>query len=139
MYRYQAGKADWLGAGLPGEGRESTRPRVGDVARRDVATCHLGERVNAVSKRARESGWTASVVVDDQRVVLGLVDTGSVDGAAIATVEEVMDPAPVTFRPNVDVDELADSVRKPRAAAVLVTTLDGVLIGLLETPPHRGG
>ena len=71
--------------------------------------------------------------------MLGLVDTSSVDGAATATVEEVMDPAPVTFRPNVGVDELADSVRKPQAAPVLVTTLDGVLIGLLETPSHHGG
>jgi len=65
VYRYQAGKADWLGAGLPREGRESTRPRVGDVAGRNVATCRLGEPVNAVRERAREGGWTASVVVDD--------------------------------------------------------------------------
>jgi len=50
-----------------------------------------------------------------------------------------MDPAPVTFRPNVGVDELADSVRKSQAAPVLVTTLDGVLIGLPETPSHHGG
>ena len=57
------------------------------------------------------------------------------DGDATATTEELMDPAPVTFRPNVGVDELADSRRKPRAAPVLVTTQDGVLIGLLEKPP----
>lgn len=138
MYRYQAGKADWLGAGLPREGRESTKPRVGDMARRDVATCRLGEPVNAARERAREGGWMASVVVDDQRVVLGLVDTGSVDGAATSTVEEMMDPAPLTFRPDVGIDELADTVRKPRAAPVLVTTLDGILIGLLEASSHRG-
>jgi len=108
------------------------------VARRDVATCRLGEPVNVVRERARQGRWTASVVVDDQGVVLGLVDIGSADGAATATVEEVMDPAPVTFRPNVGVDELPDYVRKPRAAPVLVTTLDGVLIGLLETSHHGG-
>jgi len=88
-----------------------------------------------VRECAREGDWTASVVVDDQRVVPGLVDTSSVDGDAAATAEELMDPAPITFRPNVGVDQLADSMRKPRAAPVLVTTQDGVLIGLLEKPP----
>lgn len=46
-----------------------------------------------------------------------------------------MDPAPVTFRPNVAVDALPDYVGKPHTGPTLVTTLDGVLVGILAPSP----
>src|SRR5712691_2446041 len=73
VYRYQPGKADWFSAGLPREGAEAHAPRVADLARRDVPTCQIDERVGVVRSRVRDSGWETCVVVDDQRVVLGLV------------------------------------------------------------------
>jgi hypothetical protein len=54
VYRYQPGKADWFAAGLPREGREAYTPRVADIARRDVPTCRIDERVDAVHDRMRE-------------------------------------------------------------------------------------
>jgi len=57
VYRYQPGKANWFAAGLPREGTEAHTPRVADVARRDVPTCRLDERVGAVHDRVREGGW----------------------------------------------------------------------------------
>ncbi len=73
VYRYQPGKADWFAAGLPREGEEAHTPRVADVARRDVPTCRIDERVGAVRDRVRAGNWDVCVVVDEQRVVLGLV------------------------------------------------------------------
>jgi Mg/Co/Ni transporter MgtE len=121
-----------MAAGLAHGGREASTPRVGDVARRAVATCRPGETIEAVRKRAREGGWEASVVVDDERVVLGVVSTEDAAVGEPATLtEDVMDPAPITFRPNLGVEELPDYARQPPTGPVLVTTLDGVLVGLL--------
>ena len=131
MYRYPPGKADWLAAGLPREGREASTPRVGDVARRDVATCRPGETIEAARKRAREGGWKVSVVLNDERVVLGVASTEAAIEEPATPVEDVMDPAPITFRPNLRVDELPDYARRAQAGPVLVTTLDGALVGLL--------
>jgi hypothetical protein len=63
VYRYQPGKADWFAAGLPREGHEAHTPRVAEIARRDVPTCRIDERVGAVRDRLREGGWDVCIVV----------------------------------------------------------------------------
>ncbi|MGH2689826.1 MAG: hypothetical protein ACRDKW_13630, partial [Actinomycetota bacterium] len=57
VYDYAAGKLDWLAAGLPSEGMNASRPRAGDVARDDVPTCRLDERLGDVRERTRARGW----------------------------------------------------------------------------------
>ena len=138
VYRYQPGKADWFAAGLPREGREAQTPRVADVALRDVPTCQIDERVGAVRDRARAAAWELCVVVDDQRVVLGVVAVDNDDVPADAPVEQVMQPGPVTFRPHVALGQLPDYVRARRVPRALVTTCDGVLIGLLRADEING-
>jgi rhodanese-related sulfurtransferase len=76
VYDYVDGELDWLAAGLPTEGRNADVPRAGDVARRDVPTCRLEEPIGQVRERVRAAGWDACVVVNDQRVVLGLLRAG---------------------------------------------------------------
>ena len=132
LYRYQPGRADWFAAGLPREGKEAHTPRVADVARRDVATCRIDERVGAVRDRVREGGWDLCVVVDEQRVVLGLVPAEALKIDPGTPVEDVMQPSPVTFRPNLGAREMPDYLTKQRTSRALVTTSDGVLIGLLR-------
>ena len=132
VYRYQAGKADWFAAGLPREGREAQTPRMADVARRDVPTCRLEEPVGAVRDRVRDGNWDVCVAVDQQRVVLGLVQAETLGTHAGTPVEEVMQPDPLTFRPNLAVGEMPDYLKKRRIPRALVTTSDGVLIGLLR-------
>lgn len=56
VYRYAAGKADWLAAGLPSEGRKAGALRAWTIARRDVPTCGPGERVGDAARRARQVG-----------------------------------------------------------------------------------
>jgi hypothetical protein len=100
VYRYQPGRADWFAAGLPREGTEASTPRVADIAQRDVPTCGIDEPVGAVRDRVRGRGWDVCVVVDDGHVVLGLVQTSSLDVAPDTPVEVVMESSPITFRPT---------------------------------------
>jgi CBS domain-containing protein len=59
-----------------------------------------------------------------RREVLGL------PGATRA--EAVLQPAPPTVRPAITVSELAESMDKDGRTYVLVSSFDGVLVGLIE-------
>ena len=139
VYRYQPGKADWFAAGRAREGTEARTPRVADIAQRDVPTCGVDERVGAVRDRVRERGWDVCVVVDDGRVVLGLVHTAMRDVDADTPVDQVMQSSPITFRPNVRAGQLPEYLAAQRTSVATVTTSDGVLVGLLrfENPESR--
>jgi len=69
--------------------------------------------------------------VNEQRVVLGLLGPPVWDASPKATAEQVMELGPSTFRPNVAVDEMAKYMRKHEMDSALITTSDGVLLGLL--------
>ncbi len=71
-------------------------------------------------------------VLDADRVVLGLVGPDGLTGDPAAGVEELMDLAPVTFRPNLRVGEMPAYLKKQRVQHALVTTNDGILVGLIE-------
>jgi CBS domain-containing protein len=130
VYDYVAGKQDWLAAGLPTEGRDAGLPRAGTVARRDMPTCALGETMADVAQRVRGAGWDVCVVVNDQRVVLGVIDEqGMSDGR---TAEEAMRPGPGTYRPHVDITDLAELMERHHLDRTVITTGDGVLVGVLR-------
>lgn len=72
------------------------------------------------------------IVVDADRVVLGVVTSELLNADPQSHIEEVMDPAPVTFRPNLRVGEMPTYFKKEGAQHALVTTSDGVLVGLVH-------
>jgi Mg/Co/Ni transporter MgtE len=127
-----AGELDWLAAGLPTEGGNAELPRAGDVARPDVPTCRLGESIGQVRERVRAAGWDACVVVNDQRVVLGLLRAGELQGGQDELIEQMMRPGPSTFRPHVLIEELAHFMVHHDLPSSPVTTSDGRLVGLLR-------
>jgi CBS domain-containing protein len=131
VYDYVPGKADWSASGLPTEGTLVSLPTVGDAARRDVPTCAPEEKADDAWDRARKEGWYRCVVVNAERVVLGLLREEDVASDPEASVERAMRNGPATFRPNEPVGKVAERMRKRKATAVLVTTPDGRLIGLL--------
>ncbi len=131
VYEYKAGKLDWLAAGLPTEGENSRRPRAGDVARKDVPVCSLEEKVGEVRRRATGLGWDAAVVIDADRVVLGLLRSAELEKDAGLTVEQAMRPGPSTFRPYVPIKQMADYLVEHDLVSSPVTTSDGKLVGLL--------
>ena len=73
VHDYVPGKADWFASGLPKEGRLASAPTLGDAARRDVPTCAPVEKIGVVRERVRKIGWDRCVVVNEERVVLGLL------------------------------------------------------------------
>ena len=131
VYEYKAGKLDWMAAGLPTEGTNAGRPRAGDVARKDVPVCGLKDRLGDVRDRARASGWNAAVVVNDDRVVLGLLRAKELENDGDLLIEQAMRPAPSTFRPNVLIGEMAKFMVEHDVESSPVTTSDGKLVGLL--------
>jgi hypothetical protein len=122
---------DWLASGLPREGRAATRPRAGDLARHAVPACLPSETLGPVRQRVRDAGWDRCVVVNEQRVVLGLLGPQALDAAEAATAEQAMELGPSTFRPNVGLGEMAKYMRDHQMDSALITTADGVLLGLL--------
>ena len=132
VYEYRGGKLDWMAAGLPTEGTNAKRPRAGSLARADVPTCRLDERLGDVRDRAREQGWDAAVVINSERVVFGLLRAKELDLEADQQVSQAMRPGPSTFRPYVLADEMATYIRDHELENVVITTSDGRLVGLLR-------
>jgi Mg/Co/Ni transporter MgtE len=141
VYDYVPGKADWFASGLPREGRLASVPTIGEAARRDVPTCAPAEKVGAVRERVRKAGWDRSVVVNKERVVLGLLRERELLSDPKSSVEEAMRNGPATFRSNEPVGKMAQRMQDREATAVLVTTPDGRLVGLLyrEDAEHLAG
>jgi CBS domain-containing protein len=126
------GKLDWLAAGLPVEGDTADDPKAGDVARRDVPTCRLDESMNEVRARVQEAGSDACVVVNDERVVLGLLRYEELQKGGDEPVEDFMRPGPSTYRPHVPIGEMAHVMIDHDVPNSPVTTSDGRLVGLLR-------
>ncbi len=125
------GKVDWLAAGLPTEGTNAGRPRAGTVARKDVPTCSLDEKLSDVRDRVHKLGWDAVVVVNEERVVFGLLRSKELASDGEQRIEQAMRPAPSTFRPFVFADEMAHHMLDHSLESSPITTSDGKLVGLL--------
>ena len=131
VYDYVAGKLDWMAAGLPTEGTNAQHPRAGDVARKDVPTAQLDERLGDVRERVRAKGWEAVVVINSERVVLGLLRSKELEKDPDLRMEQAMRPGPSTFRPYVSMKEMAENMTKHMLESSPITTSDGRLVGLL--------
>ena len=137
VYDYVAGKADWLAAGLPTEGR--TRPaRVIDAMLRDPPTCAPDETVSAVAGRLRADGRSSCLVITSDRVVLGRFRLDGVDIDVDVAVEEVMEPGPTTVRADAGLDDTLARMRERHVGSLLVTTPDGVLLGEIRMTMEGG-
>ena len=123
---------DWVTAGLPREGRDAGSPRVADIVRRDVPICSLGDRAGSVRAKMEERGWAECVVVTAGRVVVGMVSGDALRVDPATPIERVMEKSPRTFRPSYGIPALSYELRKQKLGRALVTTSDGVLIGLVR-------
>src|SRR5262245_59454775 len=138
VFRYAAGKADWLANGLPVEGRQAEIPRAGVLARTDVPICHLNDRAGDVLGRIRTSNrvsapaqsWDMCVVINGRRVTLGVLGGEAMTSNPNATAEQLMEPGPTTIRPNLSFEETSEYLKSRNLEWILVTTSDGVLVGV---------
>lgn len=101
------------------------------MARRDVPTCGLDERLGEVRERVRAAGWNECVVINEERVVLGLLRSRELEADPALRIEQAMRPGPSTFRPFVAIEEVAKFMTEHDLESSPVTTSDGRLLGLL--------
>jgi CBS domain-containing protein len=132
VFHYTPGKAHWLANGLPVEGQRANVPHVGALARRDVPTCHLNDRIADVRSRVQAAGWDVCVVVNTERIVLGLLRQAALTSASESVAEQVMERGPRTFRLNAEPEKAKTYMDRQGVDSVLVTTTDGELVGLLK-------
>jgi predicted transcriptional regulator len=131
VYRYTAGKQEWFAAGLPREGRLASVIRAGDVARADVPTCGLTDRVGEVRDRIQAAGWDQCLVVNEQLIVLGRLRGERFEAPAETPVEQIMEPGPTTFRPDIAIGMISEWIESQDLSSVLVTSMDGEFIGVV--------
>lgn len=130
VHDYAAGKVDWLAHGLPREGTSAARPYAGDLARRDVATCRLGDTIGQASERIGAAGRDLCLVLDADGVLHGRLGAAALSADPSSPVESRMEPGPVTHRANDAVERLLEA--RPRAPDFIVTTPRGRLLGVLS-------
>ncbi len=130
VYAYVGGKADWFSAGLPREGKLTSTPRAGDVARQDL-TCRPTERISDVIDRVRAAGKETCIVTTDGGVVLGRVRTDRLDADYQGPVEEVMELGPTTTRADTMLEAILERLNARNVESILIATSDGRLVGTL--------
>jgi Mg/Co/Ni transporter MgtE len=137
IYDYVAGKADWGAAGLPLEGHAAGAPTAGRAADTDVPTCTLDDALQVVRARVRATDWRQCVVINEHWIVLGRLGREAIESDDPRTVEEAMTEGPSTIRPDTPLDKLLERLERQQLQTALVTTSEGVLIGVVPRDRHR--
>src|SRR5918995_4184288 len=101
VYDYVPSKTDWFANGLGREGKAAETPWTGDLARDDVPTCASDESVGDVRQRVLASDYHLFLVVNEHRILLGLLRGDALSKDTNAHVGDVMELGPKTQRPNI--------------------------------------
>ncbi len=112
-------------------GQEANEPTAGSVAQAKVPTCRPDERVVTARERSGGDGDGGCLAVNNRNVFQGLVRHASSLARTEETVAEVMEPEAKTFRPDASLDGPLEYMRDHGLESVVVTTGDGVMVGLL--------
>ncbi|MEO6795592.1 MAG: CBS domain-containing protein [Candidatus Dormibacter sp.] len=129
---FAPGKQAWYEENEPREGKAAEETWIGDVMDADVPTCRLTDRIGDVRERVRTDGHDICVVVNDQRIVLGLLRKDALEADDSVTAEAVMHVGPSTFRPNLSLEEMLKFQREHNIKTVsLITTPKGRLLGTI--------
>jgi CBS domain-containing protein len=133
VYDYVAGKQDWLARGLSIEGDQVELPTAGTVARSDVVTCRLDDRVGEVRERVIASPYGFALVVSEDGCLLGRLRGSELERCDPgSTAEEVMEPGPSTVRLDSDLAALVERLRGRNLMFAVVTRPDGTLAGVVR-------
>jgi CBS-domain-containing membrane protein len=131
VYDYVASKTDWFANGLPREGKAAETPWTGDLVRDDAPTCAPNDRGGDVRQRVLASGYDICVVLNEHRVVVGLLRGDALSKDPHAKVRDVMELGPKTQRPDNPIEKLLQSRGNQGVKSWIVTTSHGVLLGVL--------
>lgn len=132
VYDYTGGKADWLAAGLPTEGRGHAR-RVTSAMETPPAT-QRDHNLTEVVARTRAIGWDICVVVNNQNIVIGVLRLDRMEPAPIGRAEELMEPGTTTIRADADLEQTLNRMSRRNVGNLVVSTPEGGLLGVLRRP-----
>jgi CBS domain-containing protein len=126
------GKVDWLARSLPVEGELADARTAGKLAKKNVVTATLDDRIQDVRPRVADSPYGFGLVVHDGDLVLGRLRMSAMkDAPDDARAEQIMTPGPSTVRADTEADELAKKLDAKDLKTALVTTPEGRLIGVV--------
>jgi rhodanese-related sulfurtransferase/CBS domain-containing protein len=132
VYDYAPSKVDYLARGLPREGEKAGERRAVDALREDVVRSALGDSVEEARERIEASPFGFGLVVDENGVLLGRLRHAALEQSERGTVEQVMEVGPSTVRADVRAEELRERLAKRKLNCAIVTTPDGVLLGVVR-------
>jgi CBS domain-containing protein len=121
-----------LGLGHAVEGTTPASVRAGALADPGVARVPAEATLGEARIAQRGEGRPVVVVVDADDVVLGALRPDTLGGADDTAVVDVLQPGPPTVRPSITAAELAQSMDEEGQDHVLVSHLDGRLVGLVR-------
>jgi rhodanese-related sulfurtransferase len=127
VYDLIGGRATWTALGLPTEGSVGDRRRIAHYV--EPATT-----VGVDGTIADVPDWDAPVavaVVADDGTLLGSVDASARNLPGDTPVARAMAPAPGTIRPELRIEEVAKRLRDDSLDHIFVTTVSGVLLGVV--------
>lgn len=132
VFDYAGGKKDWVSEGMPVEGERADEARSGHLARLDPPTCRPGASIGDLDGRDDIAEWGQCVVTDEEGIVHGLLSLADIERSPdTAEVDEVMDLAPPTRRPDTSPAKMLDRLTEKQVESVLITTSRGRLLGVL--------
>jgi CBS domain-containing protein len=132
VYDYAAGKKDWVSEGMPVAGERAGEARSGDIARTDPPTCLPDASIDDLDDQDRIAEWGLCVVIDEEGIVHGLLSSDDAARSSGPTrVDQVMDRAPATRRPDTSLSKMLERFTEKQAESVLITTSRGRLLGVL--------
>ena len=131
-YDFVPGKTGWYQENEPREGKAAEETWIGDVMDTTVQTCGLTERIGDVRERLKNDDRGTCVVVNQARIVLGVLRKNALASDASLTAEQLMQSGPSTFRPNVTLEEMLKFMRdRDLTGHSLITPPDGRLLGII--------
>jgi CBS domain-containing protein len=115
---------------LASEGEGARERRAIDVLEEPV-TCGPTTSTADAIEQAQAAGAPNVLVVNEEGILLGRVRV-VVQLDRSTTVEQVMEPGPVTVRANEPLDELVERMTSRRVTEMVVTTPEGRLLGIIR-------
>ena len=122
------GRAAWTALGFPTEGQVGDRRRVSQYV---LDAPHVGVDATIADAVAVAAAERPVAVLSTDGVLVGSLSTVSLALPGDTLVEEVMVTAPGTIRPDLRVEEALEQLREDGLDHVYVTTVSGVLVGLI--------
>lgn len=131
VYDYAPSKVDYLARGLPRDGEKPAEQRAADLLRDDVARCGVGDPIDRIRDQVEASPYGFALVLDEHEILLGRLRGSALQGGAGKTAEQAMESGPSTIRADTSASKLRERLEGDGLNFAIVTTPDGVLMGIV--------